>query len=31
MHILVVEDERALCDTLIYRMLFNLTENAIKI
>lgn len=31
MHILVVEDERALCYTLIYRMLFNLTENAIKI
>ena len=30
MHILVVEDERALCDTLIYRMLFNLTENAIR-
>ena len=30
MHILVVEDERALCDTLIYRMLLNLTENAIR-
>lgn len=30
MHILVVEDERALCDTLIYRMLFNLIENAIR-
>lgn len=30
MHILVVEDERALCDTLIYRMLFNLTKNAIR-
>ena len=30
MHILVVEDEGLLCDTLIYRMLFNLTENAIR-
>ena len=30
MHILVVEDERALCDTLIYRILFNLTKNAIR-